>query len=195
MIAFLEGILESSGSNDIILNVNGVGYEVFVKNPHVYKVQQTYRFYTYAVYREDSQQLYGFKDIEQRNFFKLLVEKVKGVGPKLALELLSFFSMNDLCAIIFNQNVERLAECPGVGKKTAQRLILELQDYLKKVPTTVVHSTFSAACRDAIDALVVLGYGRKQAENLLDDIKMDIQADDSVETILRKIFKNKRAME
>ena len=124
MIAFLEGILESSGSNDIILNVNGVGYEVFVKNPHVYKVQQTYRFYTYAVYREDSQQLYGFKDIEQRNFFKLLVEKVKGVGPKLALELLSFFSMNDLCAIIFNQNVERLAECPGVGKKTAQRLIL-----------------------------------------------------------------------
>ena len=195
MIAFLEGILKSSGSNDIILNVNGVGYEVFVKNPHVYKVQQTYRFYTYAVYREDSQQLYGFKDIEQRNFFKLLVEKVKGVGPKLALELLSFFSMNDLCAIIFNQNVERLAECPGVGKKTAQRLILELQDYLKKVPTTVVHSTFSAACRDAIDALVVLGYGRKQAENLLDDIKMDIQADDSVETILRKIFKNKRAME
>ena len=85
MIAFLEGILESSGSNEVIINVSGVGYEIFVKNPQEFKLQQPYRFYTYVVYREDSQQLYGFKNIEQRKFFKILVEKVKGVGPKLAL--------------------------------------------------------------------------------------------------------------
>ncbi len=191
MIAFLEGNLESSGSNGIILNVNGVGYEIFVKNPQEFKLQQQYRLYTYAVYKEDSQELYGFKNIEQRNFFKILVEMVKGIGPKLALELLSFFDINNLCNVIFNQDVERLAECPGVGKKTAQRLILELRDYLKKIPVGVSSSALPTVYRDAVDALIVLGYGRKQAESLIEKIKLDIKPEDNVEAILKKAFRCK----
>lgn len=191
MIAFLEGNLENSDSNGIILNVNGVGYEIFVKNPQEFKLQQEYRFYTYAVYKEDSQELYGFKNIEQRNFFKILVEKVKGIGPKLALELLSFFDINNLCNVIFNQDVERLAECPGVGKKTAQRLILELRDYLKKIPVGVSSSSLPTVYRDAVDALIVLGYGRKQAESLIEKIKLDIKPEDNVEAILKKAFRGK----
>ena len=190
MIAFLEGILESSGSNEVIINVSGVGYEIFVKNPQEFKLQQPYRFYTYVVYREDSQQLYGFKNIEQRKFFKILVEKVKGVGPKLALELLSFFDMNELCNVIFNQSVERLAKCPGVGKKTAQRLILELHDYLKKIPT-ITSSTLPMVYRDAVEALIVLGYGRKQAESLVEKVKSEIKTEDNVEMVLKKAFKCK----
>ena len=132
MIAFIEGVIEEIGTSELIVNVNGIGYEVFSTHPEQFELAQSYRLYTYAVYREDNQQLYGFKELEQRNFFKLLVEKVNGVGPKLALTMLGFFSMQDLCTIVLMDDADALAKCPGIGKKTAQRLILELQDHLKK---------------------------------------------------------------
>ena len=192
MISFLKGILEEIESTHIVLNVNGVGYEVFVSNPQSFKLDQTYKIYTYGVYREDSQSLYGFSDLEQRNFFKLLVEKVNGVGPKVALGILAFFSMEDLCSIIFNNDADNLAKCPGIGKKTAQRLILELHDYLKKSPILKQISSKKSTHNDAIEALIGLGYARKQAERLIDKIKSEITEDDSVENILKKAFKQSR---
>ena len=128
-------------------------------------------------------------DSEQRNFFKLLVEKVNGVGPKVALGILAFFNMNDLCSIIFNNDSDNLAKCPGIGKKTAQRLILELQDYLKKSPILKQVATKKSTHVDAMEALIVLGYSRKQAETLIEKIKTDIKEEDSVEIILKKVFK------
>ena len=79
MIAFIEGVVEEIGTSELIVNVNGVGYEVFTAHPERFECAQSYRLYTYAVYREDNQQLYGFKELEQRNFFKLLVELLKGL--------------------------------------------------------------------------------------------------------------------
>lgn len=188
MIAFLEGVLEEVEVDAILLNVHGVGYEIFVQNPQAFQFQQSYRLYTYTVYREDSQQLYGFPDLEQRNFFKLLVDKVNGVGPKLALAILRHFSMDELCSVIFNQDVDVLSKCPGIGKKTAQRLILELHDYLKKSPVKIS----SSVQRDTIEALTVLGYARKQAESIVDQIKEEISDTDTVETVLKKVFKLKK---
>lgn len=189
MISFLEGILEEIETNYVVLKVGGIGYEVFVPHPQDFKLSETYKIYTYAVYREDSQTLYGFVDSEQRNFFKLLVEKVNGVGPKVALGILAFFNMNDLCSIIFNNDSDNLAKCPGIGKKTAQRLILELQDYLKKSPILKQVATKKSTHVDAMEALIVLGYSRKQAETLIEKIKTDIKEEDSVEIILKKVFK------
>lgn len=194
MISFLEGILEEIETTHVVLNVGGVGYEVFVTQPENFKRSETYRIYTYAVYREDSQTLYGFMDSEQRNFFKLLVEKVNGVGPKVALGILAFFNMNDLCSIIFNNDPDSLARCPGIGKKTAQRLILELQDYLKKSPILKQVAAKKSTHTDATEALIVLGYSRKQAEALIEKIKADIKEDDSVEIILKKVFKQNLTM-
>ena len=191
MIFFVEGKLEDVFADSIVLNVNGIGYEIFVTQPQTFQVQQTYRIFTCPIYREDHQTLYGFESIEQRNFFKLLVEKVSGVGPKLALSLLDFFKMSDLCSIIFDKNADLLARCPGIGKKTAQRLILELQDHLKKSPTLHPTTTRTGAQTDAIEALVVLGYARKQSEQLIESIKDEIQASDDVESILKKVFKQK----
>lgn len=189
MIAFIEGVVEEIGTHELIVNVNGIGYEVFIAHPERFELAQQYRLYTYAVYREDNQQLYGFKEFEQRNFFKLLVEKVNGVGPKLALIILSFFPMQDLCTIVLMNDVDALAKCPGIGKKTAQRLILELQDHLKKSTsikpiTSVASSTFS----DAVEALCVLGYSHKQAENFVNTLKPHLSPEVSVETILKKVF-------
>lgn len=189
MIAFIEGIVEEIGTSELIVNVNGIGYEVFTAHPERFEFAQSYRLYTYAVYREDNQQLYGFKELEQRNFFKLLVEKVNGVGPKLALTMLGFFPMQDLCTIVLMNDADALAKCPGIGKKTAQRLILELQDHLKKgVSIKPVKTVVSSAYTDAVEALSVLGYARKQAESLIDAIKPHLSPDDSVETILKKVF-------
>ena len=189
MIAFVEGVVEEIGTTELIVNVNGIGYEVFTIHLETFKVTQTYRLYTYAVYREDNQQLYGFKELEQRNFFKLLVEKVNGVGPKLALAMLGFFPMQDLCTIVLTNDTDDLAKCPGIGKKTAQRLILELQDHLKKgISEKPVKTIISSTHMDAVEALSVLGYARKQAENLIDAIKPHLSPDDTVETILKKVF-------
>lgn len=192
MISFLEGKLEEIYSTSIVLNVNGIGYEIFVTQPQHFKTENIYRIYTCPIYREDSQSLYGFESSEQRNFFKLLVEKVSGVGPKLALTILSFFKMSDLCSIIFNHDADQLSKCPGIGKKTAQRLILELHDYLKKLPIDATTSPTSKSRADAIEALVVLGYARKQAEQLIERIHTEITPDESVETILKKVFKFNR---
>lgn len=191
MISFLEGRLEEIYSTSIVLNVNGIGYEIFVTQPQHFKAEKTYRIYTCPIYREDSQSLYGFESSEQRNFFKLLVEKVSGVGPKLALTLLSFFKMADLCSIIFNHDADQLSKCPGIGKKTAQRLILELHDYLKKLPIDTAPSP-SQSHTDAVEALVVLGYARKQAEQLIEKIQTEITSTDTVETILKKAFRVNR---
>ena len=189
MIAFIEGVVDEIGTSELIVNVNGIGYEVFTAHPERFEFAQSYRLYTYAVYREDNQQLYGFKELEQRNFFKLLVEKVNGVGPKLALTMLGFFPMQDLCTIVLMNDADALAKCPGIGKKTAQRLILELQDHLKKgVSVKPVKAVVSSAYTDAVEALSVLGYARKQAENLIDALKPYLSPDDSVETILKKVF-------
>ncbi len=189
MIAFVEGVVEEIGINELVVNVNGIGYEVFTVYPEAFKISQSYRLYTYAVYREDNQQLYGFKELEQRNFFRLLVEKVNGVGPKLALTMLGFFPMQNLCTIVLMNDADALAKCPGIGKKTAQRLILELQDHLKKeISVKPVKTVVASAYADAVEALSVLGYARKQAESLINRIKPHLSPDDTVETILKKVF-------
>lgn len=188
MIAFLEGILETTDTRCVWLNVHGVGYEIFVTKPSSFQPQQSYRFYTYAVYREDSQQLYGFVTREERNCFQLLVEKVNGVGPKLALTLLSFFSMPQLCALLIHGDAASLAKCPGVGKKTAQRLILELKDCLKQLPK-VPFSKKPSIVQDAIEALTVLGYPHPQAEALVQTVQEQFPKADTVEAILKQALR------
>ena len=194
MISFLEGKLEEVYNISIVLNVNGIGYEIFVTQPQQFRTEENYRIYTCPIYREDNQSLYGFESAEQRNFFKLLIEKVSGVGPKLALGILGFFQMPDLCSIIFNHDADRLSQCPGIGKKTAQRLILELHDCMKKMPINNPSSSASQSHTDAIEALVVLGYARKLAEQLIEKTKTDIHSTDTVETILKKVFKRNRSL-
>jgi Holliday junction DNA helicase RuvA len=118
------------------------------------------------------------------------VEKVNGVGPKLALTLLSFFPLSDLFSILFNRDDESLAKCPGVGKKTAQRLVLELHDYLKKLPVikTNVSKKSIGLCKDAVEALVILGYQRKIAEELVAKVYAAEPQLNSVESLLKKAF-------
>jgi Holliday junction DNA helicase RuvA len=193
MIAFVEGVLVEVGESFLVLDVHGVGYELIVNHvSNALHLGETYKLYTAAIYKEDSQQLYGFWDPSQRNFFRLLVGKVNGIGPKLAMSILAYFPMDDLCQMILSENFTLLSQCPGVGKKTAQRLILDLKDFLKKQSALRKSNGTTALLphihNDVIAALMALGYARKQAEKLFENASQQLNTEDSVESILKKIF-------
>ncbi|MDR0393291.1 MAG: Holliday junction branch migration protein RuvA [Puniceicoccales bacterium] len=193
MIAFVEGVLVELGESFFVLDVHGIGYELIVNHvSNTFRLGETYKLYTAAIYKEDSQQLYGFWDPSQRNFFRLLVGKVNGIGPKLAMSILAYFPMDDLCQMILSENFTLLSQCPGVGKKTAQRLILDLKDFLKKQlalgKSNVTTALLPHIHNDVVAALMALGYARKQAEKLFEDASQQLNTEDSVESILKKIF-------
>ncbi|MDR2769330.1 MAG: Holliday junction branch migration protein RuvA [Puniceicoccales bacterium] len=193
MIAFVEGVLVEVGESFLVLDVHGIGYELIVNHAsNALRLGETYKLYTAAIYREDSQQLYGFLDPSQRNFFRLLVGKVNGIGPKLAMSILTYFPMDDLCQMILSENFTHLSQCPGVGKKTAQRLILDLKDFLKKQSTVEKSNATTTLLphihNDVIATLMALGYARKQAEKLFENVSQQLNMEDSVESILKKVF-------
>jgi Holliday junction DNA helicase RuvA len=125
------------------------------------------KLWTYAVYRKDNQLLYGFSTPEERNFFKLIVEKVSGIGPKIALAMLSKFNLSELSHFIGTKNVTMLSGIPGIGKKTAEKVILELSDKVKGADTHAHGSVFNSSQNDAILGLIALGYKRTEAETMI----------------------------
>lgn len=204
MIVFIEGILEKITNSSLILSTHGLGYEVYVPTSVLQKFDQIgtrYKLYTLAIYREDSQVLYGFIEPQEREFFRLMVEKVGGLGPKLALAVMNHFSVDELLTILASSDAERLATCSGIGKKTSQRMVLELKDCLKKQGKWVVDTGSTAASRlvdkqiyeDTLGALIALGYAKKQAEKTLNGLLTHLPLSEmSVESLLKKALALKK---
>jgi Holliday junction DNA helicase RuvA len=139
MIATLEGILSECQPLQIVVTTGGIGYSVNIPlstMDYLPSIGKTVKLFTYVAYREDSQTLYGFHDKATRELFKLFIEKVSGIGPKTALGILSHLSPSTLSAAVAQENIALLSKCPGIGKKTAERLVLELKDTLGKFPIT-----------------------------------------------------------
>ncbi len=131
MIAFIEGKLISATPLQAVVETGGLGYDVHIPVTTAEKLPATgkpVKLHTHVVYREDAQTLFGFTTREERDFFRLLVEKVSGVGPKVALSILSKLSLPNLQTAIASGDTNLLAKCPGIGKKTAERLVIELKD-------------------------------------------------------------------
>ena len=178
MITSISGILVSATPLNAIIETGGFGYEVHIPVTTAERLPspgQPAKLHTLAVYREDSQTLYGFATEEERDFFRLLVEKVTGVGPKMALSILSKLSLSSLKGAIIAGDVALLAKCPGIGKKTAERLVMELRDKLNPAELGgVSNSSLGVAAstaaptenkiRDAVMALVALGYKAPDAD-------------------------------
>jgi Holliday junction DNA helicase RuvA len=143
MIGRLTGILLEKNPPQILLDVQGVGYEVDVPMSTFYNLPALHEkvvLHTQFVVREDAQLLYGFATHEERVAFRQLL-KISGVGPKLALSVLSGLSLNDLAAAVVNKEAGRLTKIPGVGKKTAERLLLELQGKFVATGAVAAHGT------------------------------------------------------
>ena len=138
MIVLIEGILIKATPLSAIISAGGIGYSVSVPITTAEKLPQNgenVRLHTRAVYREDSQALYGFWEETERDFFTLVIEKVSGVGPKVAISLMSKLPLRSLISAIAAEDANLLAKTPGIGKKTAERIIIELKDKLAEFAT------------------------------------------------------------
>ncbi len=193
MIVSIEGKLVSSTLVSAVIDVNGIGYEVNVPlsvSTKFPSIGSQLKLHTYAIYREDKQELYGFFTTDERDFFKLMVEKVSGVGPKTALNLMSKLSLNLLKDAITMRNADIIAKCHGIGKKSAERIIMELSD---KDFSTINHnqstnnnvSSSSTSMNDAIAALISLGYKANDAEKAIQRSISKLGNDASTENLIR----------
>ena len=200
MIAHLPGTLLAKQATSVILDVSGVGYEVTIPLSTFYDLEDAgsnvqLRIYTHV--REDTLQLYGFKTARERELFLRLIS-VTGIGPKLGITMLSGMSADEIIASIRTNNLARLTSIPGVGKKTAERLVIELRDKITALSSPALEEEFAAqpgtaggvptedAMRDdALSALINLDYQKAAAEKAI-VAAMQEGGDLSVEVILRR---------
>lgn len=188
MIGRLTGTLAEKTPPQLLLDVNGVGYEVDVPMSSFYNLPglgERVTLLTHFIVREDAQILFGFLTHEERTTFRLLV-KISGVGPRTALSILSGLSVNELAQAVSLQESGRLIKVPGIGKKTAERLLLELKGKLGdalNVPTTVA----SGAQSDILQALIALGYSDREASSSLKALPPDIGVSDGIKLALKAL--------
>jgi holliday junction DNA helicase RuvA len=189
MIASLRGTLRSKGPQQIVLDVCGVGYGVSIPLSTFYRLPDEGTDLSLLVHthvREDTIALFGFLTSEERGLFERLIA-VTGVGPKLGLAILSGIEPPDLVEALRSGDVPRLVRIPGVGRKTAERLVLELRDKLPAAPAgpTQPARSPSTAKEDLLAALTHLGYSRPEAERAVERAHKD-QPDGRFETLLRR---------
>jgi Holliday junction DNA helicase RuvA len=176
----------------ILLDVQGVGYEVDVPMSTFYNLPALHEkvvLHTQFVVREDAQLLYGFLSHEERVAFRQLL-KISGVGPKMALAVLSGLSLNDLAAAVVNKEAGRLTKIPGVGKKTAERLLLELQGKFVATGAVAAHGAMAASSSsDIVNALQALGYNEKEADWAAQQLAKDATVSDGIRQALKLLSK------
>jgi holliday junction DNA helicase RuvA len=203
MIGRLQGVLLVKEDNEILLDVQGVGYEVEVPASTLVLLPETGNnivLYTHFVVREDAQHLYGFIDLRERSLFRLLI-KVNGVGPKLALGVLSHMESSKFVSCVMNDDVNALVKLPGVGRKTAERLIIEMRDRLKAweleyggpVQATTPAAMKSDSLQEAESALISLGYKPLEASRAIVYAANSLETGNqpqSTEQLIRLALKN-----
>jgi holliday junction DNA helicase RuvA len=190
MIGRLTGTLAAKTPPQVLLDVGGVGYEVDVPMSSFYNLPalgERVTLLTHFVVREDAQVLFGFLTVDERATFRLLV-KISGVGPRTALAILSGLSVNELAQAVSLQTSERLIKVPGIGKKTAERLLLELKGKLGDALAAPV-SVAGAAQSDILQALVALGYSDREAGAALKALPADVLVSDGIKLALRALAK------
>lgn len=173
MIAKISGTLEHKVPGEVIVNVGGVGYHIFIPLSVFYRlpeVGETVSLHVHTHLREDALQLFGFLEQQEKQVF-LLLNGVVGIGPKLAINILSGIPADDLARALKEGDQPRLLSIPGVGKKLAERMVVELRDKFLTLPSEEVgQADGSQLMRDAVSALVNLGYRRGEAEKSVRDI-------------------------
>jgi holliday junction DNA helicase RuvA len=194
MIGRLTGVLLEKNPPQVLVDVNGVGYEVEVPMSTFYNLPDTgakVTLLTQFVVREDAQLLYGFLSHREREAFRQLV-KVSGIGAKSALGILSGLSVDDLAHAIAAQDAALLVRIPGIGKKTAERLLLELRDKLPVASTAAILSGGQpqAAGSDVLNALLALGYHEREALAAIKQLPAGVSVSDGIRQALKALSKS-----
>lgn len=189
MIGRLQGLLAEKNPPQVLVDCHGVGYEVDVPMSTFYNLPETGQavtLLTHFVVREDAQILYGFGTAQERAAFRELI-KVTGVGPRMALSILSGLSVADLAQAITRQEVARLVKVPGIGKKTAERLMLELKGKLGADMGSVQALASTDNLHDIGQALLALGYNDKEAAAALKALPADVGVSEGIKLALKSL--------
>ena len=179
MYSYIKGTIEEIGLTNIVIENNNIGYEINVSSNTIKDLQlgKMAKIYTKLIVREDDMSLCGFSTKEEMQMFELLTS-VSKIGPKVGLGILSFGTPAQLGAYILSEDVAKLSKAPGVGKKTAERIVLELKDKIDKnnvefEPTLLSNAPIAVSKDEAVDALVALGYSPVEAKEAVDKCKKD----------------------
>jgi Holliday junction DNA helicase RuvA len=189
MIGRLVGTLAEKSPPQVLVDVGGVGYEVDVPMSSFYNLPalgERVTLLTHFVVREDAQQLFGFLTHEERATFRLLV-KISGIGPRMALGVLSGLSVAELAQAVTQQQASRLVKVPGIGKKTAERLLLELKGKLGADLGPASASVANDAQADIVQALIALGYSEKEAAAALKSLPADVGVADGIKQAMKAL--------
>jgi holliday junction DNA helicase RuvA len=195
MFAYIRGQLVSIQDEAIVIDVNGIGYEIICPNPFIYQesLNKELRVHTYFHVREDAQLLFGFKNEDQKNLFTRLLS-VSGIGPKGALAILAGVNIPDFVAAVEREDDKFLTSFPGVGKKTARQIILDLKGKLTNTFTVSNDgeardsSTLkeSVELKEAMEALKALGYMEREIKSILPQLRKELEQTANTDEIIRK---------
>jgi len=187
MIGHIKGFIVSKKPTQVLIDCNGVGYEVDVPMSTFYDlptVGEQVKLLTHLIVREDAHLLFGFATSEEREVFRQLI-KVNGVGAKVALSILSGISLHELVDAIMNQNSNLLVSIPGIGNKTAERLVLELKGKFANIIDDKSIQNTSSETNDIQNALISLGYSTKEAISAVKNLPSDISINDGIKDALK----------
>ncbi|NLO90241.1 MAG: Holliday junction branch migration protein RuvA [Clostridia bacterium] len=191
MISFLNGVLDMKRGNEAVVDVNGVGYKVLMSPDEFLslKIGQRVKIYTYLNVRDDCIELYGFLSFERLQFFETLI-KISGIGPKIALQITASISFNDFKNAVILGDTNRLKSLPGVGKKTAQKIILELKDVFKKTAAKVFSEEKSTPenLMEARQALEGLGFTLDEIDKFLMEAVSNFGKEAESEVLVRYVL-------
>ena len=196
MFAFITGIIEEKNNNMVVINSNGVGFELNVSDTTIFElpdVGSVAKVYTYMAVREDAITLFGFASVEEKSAFLKLIN-VSGIGGKMAITMLSAMPVNDLIDAILTENIKLISSIKGLGKKTAERVVLELRNSFDDLQLSMLTPnrpiSNSSAMEETIDTLVAMGLTRFDATNIVKAIaKPDMKAEEMIKLALKNMNK------
>ena len=194
MFAFLNGVVEYKGENIVVINCGGVGFELNVSDTTIYELPEVgndAKIFTYMAVREDAITLFGFATMEEKSAFLKLIN-VSGIGGKMAITILSAMPVADLIDAIVTENIKLLSSVKGLGKKTAERLVVELKNSFDDIQLSMlkpsnIATVSNSAVDEAIDTLVAMGLTRYDATQV---VKKVATSQDTTEDIIKKSLKN-----
>ena len=184
MYEYISGMLTKVNPTYVVLDNNGIGYQIFVPNPYNYRVNDYYTIWVYQAVREDSIDLYGFLTIEEKELFLKLIS-VTGIGPKSALPILAASSVNDIAEAIASGNASYMQKFPGIGPKAAQQIILDLRGKVEFESVELVKDDID----DCVEALVALGYNKKEVSKAIGKVDTTLPQNEIIKQALKLLSK------
>ena len=187
MYNYIYGKVVESKSNYIIVDVNNIGYQIFVANPFSFEINTEYKIYLYNYIREDEYSLYGFKSEEEKDLFMKLIG-VKGLGPKMAMPMLATGSVSGIADAIDRENILYLKKFPKIGEKLARQIVLDLKGKLEFIGVGITDDEMSKS-EELKEVLLGLGYKEKEIKPIISKVDSSITIEEQVKEALKLLLK------